>query len=439
VALARRTGKNFGLPNNVAAEVQPEANLQTISTIASCMPWAKNRSCILGGMEARALRAGPPAPTTPLRRFFAACIVCACFCFVACLYVVTLTPRNAVNRDSIEFWVAGRQLIHHANPYDLAAILRIERGLGLERSTPRVSYSPPTGLSLMLPLGLLSAKSALVVWLMAQLSALALSCWLLWRLFGRPDSMVHLLVFAFGPCLVCLMSGQLGNFFLLCLALFLVLHRSWPLVAGAVLFPFAMKPHLVAPLAVVLLLWVVDRRAWRLAGGCAGALAASCAIPLWFDPRVWEDYRRMMAVSGVLGAWVPSLSCAARFAIAPHAVWVEFVPEVCACAWALWYFLTQRDRWDWRTHGMVVLLAGALCAPYGWIYDEAILFPAVLAGVYAVQERRRSLIPIGVCAAACLAEVICGVQINTPYYLWTTPAWLGCYMYATRPATSEAG
>lgn len=269
---------------------------------------------------------------------------------------------------------------------------------------------------------------------MAQLSALALSFWLLWRLHGRPDSRLHLLGFVFGPCIACLMAGQLGNFFLLCLVLFLVLHRAHPLLAGGVIVPFTMKPHLVLPFAVILVAWAIYRRAWRFIAGFAVTFAAGCAVPLWFDPHVWAHYRHMIALTGVLDAWVPSLSCAMRFAVAPHAAWLQFVPEVCACLWALWYFFKRRRRWDWRTDGLLVLLVGAVCVPYGWIYDESILLPAVLASAYAAQEKRRSLILIALCAAGCLAEALCGVKMNTPYYLWTSPAWLAWYLYATRPA-----
>jgi hypothetical protein len=375
---------------------------------------------------------------TPLRRFLAACIVGAGFCLLGGMYFVTLTPHNAVERDYIEFWVAGRQLIQHADPYDVASILQIERGLGLERVVPRVSYSPPVGLAFMLPLGLLSAKNGLVLWLMAQLAAMGTAFWLLWRLHGRPDSRLHLLGFAFGPCVACLMAGQLSNFFLLCLVLFLVLHRKRPFLAGALLVPFAMKPHLVLPFAVVMIAWTIDRRAWRLATGFVATLAAACAVPLWFDPQVWAHYREMMAETGVLNAWVPSLSVAMRFVVAPHAAWVQFLPEACACGWAFWYFLKRRTHWKWGSDGLLVLLVGAVCAPYGWIYDEAILFPAVLAGVYAAQEKGRSLILIGLGAAVCLAEVLSGVKMNTPFYLWTTPVWLAWYIYATRTRQHEA-
>jgi hypothetical protein len=47
------------------------------------------------------------------------------------------------------------------------------------------------------------------------------------------------------------------------------------------------------------------------------------------------------------------------------------------------------------------------------------------------MNRRRSLTPIALIALAALIEVFKGVQIISPFYLWTTPAWIAWYLYAT--------
>jgi uncharacterized membrane protein YfhO len=82
-------------------------------------------------------------------------------------------------------------------------------------------------------------------------------------------------------------------------------------------------------------------------------------------------------------------------------------------------------------HGLLVLLVSVMCAPYAWLTDEAVLLPAVLVGVYRAIEARRSLLPIAIFAAAALIELYANVRITSWYYTWTTPAWLGWYLYAT--------
>lgn len=43
----------------------------------------------------------------------------------------------------------------------------------------------------------------------------------------------------------------------------------------------------------------------------------------------------------------------------------------------------------------------------------------------------RPLWPLAVLAVAELLELELGASIVSPYYLWTTPAWLCWYLYAT--------
>ncbi|MGA2674447.1 MAG: glycosyltransferase family 87 protein [Terracidiphilus sp.] len=376
---------------------------------------------------------------SPWRAFAAALIVAAGFCFVTGVYVLGLTDKNATERDFIQYWAAGQQLVHGADPYDVEAILRIERTAGLEVNQPKVTFSPPVAFFFFLPLGYVGAKTGLIAWLLVLLAGLSVAIWMLWILQGRPDSRYHLLGYAFAPALSCLMAGQLGIFLLLGIVLFLYFYRSRPFLAGAALLPCALKPHLFLPFAIVLLLWIVSRRAYRLLGGFSVALLGSCAITLCFDPHVWPQYAHMMRSTRVLDVFIPTLSVAFRFLVDRRAVWLQFLPEAAGCAWALWYYWTRRGRWEWTDQGLLLLIVSVACAPYAFFFDEAILLPAVLAGLYRAANSGRSLVPLGLIAGAALIEVLAVVQVTSPFYLWTVPAWLGWYLYATggrgEPAT----
>jgi len=358
------------------------------------------------------------------------------FCTIA-IYSRILSAQNPVGTDFVEYYAQGQLLAHRANPFDPAATLRIEQSIGQQATIPQISFSPPVALWLVLPLGYLSPSAGLTAWRAAQIASLAVALWLLWVLNGRPASKWHLLGFVFAPVIACQMAAQLSIFFLLCLVVFLLLHRQHPFWAGAVMMPFALKPHIVLPFALVLLLWVILRRAYSLAAGIALTLGISCAVSLYLAPQCWAQYRQAMAGSGVMSVFIPALACALRFLIAPNAKWIQFVPEICACIWALWYFLARREAWEWPRHGMIVLMVAAICTPYGWFVDESILLPAVLAGVYTALEYRRSLLPLILFDAAALAEALASINLHSHAYLWTAPAWLAWYLYATR-APQEA-
>jgi DNA-binding transcriptional regulator/RsmH inhibitor MraZ len=84
------------------------------------------------------------------------------------------------------------------------------------------------------------------------------------------------------------------------------------------------------------------------------------------------------------------------------------------------------------------MLVAAVCTPYGFFFDEVVLFPAVLAALYRAEESGRSLLPFALIAGAALCELLMGLGMTTPYYLWTTPAWLAWYLYATRSPRGTA-
>jgi hypothetical protein len=165
--------------------------------------------------------------------------------------------------------------------------------------------------------------------------------------------------------------------------------------------------------------------------GFTAALAASCALSFALDHQAWSQYSQMMRAGGALHEAVPVLSAALRFLLDRNAIWLQFLPQACAGVWALWYFWTRRNRWSWMDHGLLLLLVSAMCTPFGWFTDECVLLPAVLAGLYRAVEARRPVWPLGLIAGMAFVEALIPIQIISPFYLWTTPAWLAWYLYAT--------
>jgi hypothetical protein len=367
-----------------------------------------------------------------LRILAAGCIIAAGAGLVTLVYALSLTDQNATERDFIQYWAAEQQLARGANPYDVSAIYHLEKSRGMEEDFPKVTLSPPIAFFLAAPLGYVSAKTGLILWLLLMLGCAALAMLLLWLLHGRPDSRFHVLVFGFPPTLSCLMAGQLGIFFLLEVTAFLYWRRTRPWLAGAALVLCAMKPHLFLPALLVLLIESVTRRDFRAVGGFVASLAVCCALTLAMDRQVWHEYGQMLESARLMDVFIPTLGVGLRFALDRGARWMEFVPEACACAWAAWYYWTRRARWEWTREGLLVIAVSLVCAPYAWFTDEAILFPAILAGIYAREKSTPAWVLLGLITAGCLVGVFRAIQLPSEFYLWTAPAWLGWYVYATR-------
>ncbi|UWZ82074.1 glycosyltransferase family 87 protein [Occallatibacter riparius] len=367
------------------------------------------------------------------RKVAAGAILLAGVGYVLTLFVMGLSDRNAAERDFISYWAAGSLAVQGGNPYDPEAVRQLEVNAGRDRNAMvLVMRNPPVALPLVAPLGLVSPKVALIAWLILLIGSFGASIWLVWLMHGKPGSSYHLIAIGFAPALACLMAGQFGMFLLLGVVLFLYSEQRRPMLAGAALLLCTFKPHLFVPVGVVLALWIVTARKWRVAVGCVGAVTAALGIALAIDPQAVNQYLSFMRAGEAASERIPALSVALRFAISPHSTWIQFVPLILACAWAGWYFWTRREQWNWGDHGMIVLLVAAMCAPYGFLTDECMLLPALLAGVYTAVERKRSLVPIAFFAGAALLELLAGVEMKTPYFMWTTPAWLVWYLYATR-------
>lgn len=375
-----------------------------------------------------------PESGSPLRRLAAAGVIAAGACLVVAILVLGIDSKTATGRDFIQYWALEQQLAHGANPYDPDAILRVERSVGMDKPGVLMSLSPPVAFAYALPLGWMGTKTGLVLWMMLLLACLAVSVWVLWLLHGRPDSRWHVIALGFPPSLWCLISGQLGIFFLLDAVLFFYFIRSRPWLAGAALVFCALKPHLFLPCALVLLLWSVARKDFRVLGGFALALALSCGLTLGLDPRVWLQYTQMLHSSRIIDQFIPTASMGIRFALNRGARWIEFVPEGCACIWAAWYFVTRRERWNWNREGLLVLLVSCACTPYSWYSDQAMLFPAVLAGLQRAEKSIPALAIFVAIAAAGLVGFVAQIPMTSAFYIWTAPAWLLWYLFAARKA-----
>ena len=341
-----------------------------------------------------------------------------------------LTPNFAGQRDFVTYWSSGHQMVQRANPYDGPAILRMEHSVGFATDLPPlIMRNAPPSLLMVLPLGFLSIRGASLLWSLLMVGALWISVRMIAAMHNRQGSQLNLLAYSFAPALSCLIAGQMGLFVLLGLVLFLRLHQTRPFLAGASLWLCALKPHLFLPFGVVLLLWIVLSKRYIIVLGAAVAFACSTAIAMALDPYVWMHYAQMMKAAKLETQLIPCVSTMLRVYINPNAVWIQSIPAVLGCVWALAYFLKHRD-WDWIEHGSLLVLVSVVVAPYSWFMDQAILLPAVLHGLY--RNRSRNLVAVLALLSA-IVEVanFRGVPLgNRILYPWTAPVWLIWYLLA---------
>lgn len=351
------------------------------------------------------------------------------------LTVLGLALRTtAAKRDFICYWSSARLLADHANPYDSAAVLHLENSAGGSYQVPLIMRNPPWVLVFVAPLGWLSPATAALFWEIALILAALLSVRLLQLLSpGR----VPLVIYLFAPVMACAMAGQCSIFLLLGVCLFFWLESRRPFAAGLALTILCLKPHLAVLFWLVLVLDVVYRRRFRLIAGLTTGLALATAFAMKLDPQVWRQYLHAASTEHIDTQFFPNLSCALRILISRDAVWVQLLPTLVGLAFAGWLWRRYAGRWNWATHGAVLLAISVLSSPYSWLVDQALILPALL--LYHRRASKNAAIVLGGVNAVMLGMTLKASSLSSPLYLWTGPAWLAwCAWVQLRPAGRPA-
>lgn len=348
---------------------------------------------------------------------------------VALSGVLILTATIHFERtDFIEYRSSGKLLLHHTNPYSPAEVLALEQAHGRAGKNPLIMLNPPWSLFLVASLGLGSLRTGLFLWTLAAVGSVLAFC----RLQQTP-SRDQALAFLFAPVLACICSGQSSPFLLLGFSLFLRLHQKRPFLAGASLLFMAIKPHLFLIFWSVLLADCLYRRRFRILAGAAAALAVATAFPMYFDRNILQHWLATIRGYGIERGTLPTASMLFRMLIDVRAFWLLFVPSSIAIVWALWYYARSKRTWDWRIHGMLLMIVTILVSPYGFFSDEIVLLPSIAFALALPQKRRYSgWILLVINSIALYIVLVDHAALSSRAYLWTPFAWLGWFLYATR-------
>ena len=324
-----------------------------------------------------------------LRVLFALAMIALTF---AILTISLTSTGTTARKDFLCFWAAGRLLLHHANPYDAAAVFALEKSAGYSETQPLVMWNTPYSLWLSILAGLLSPVKAAAFWILLITASIVASVRMLWNIHGRPPDRLHLLGYLFAPTFACTIFGQMSSFLLLGVVGFLYWYRSRPFLAGLCIALLVLKPQVLLPFGLILLVWMVLNRTYGVFLGAILGMAMALAVPLWFRPTIWSDYFPVLHTAVADSLVIPTVSSLVRIGIGGRYVqWVQLSSNL-GGIWAIGYFARHKTQWDWNRHGPLLLLVSVFVAPYCWFFDEIVVLPAILAAVYCSAEHDRSLL-----------------------------------------------
>ncbi|MFO0802123.1 MAG: glycosyltransferase 87 family protein [Gemmataceae bacterium] len=344
--------------------------------------------------------------------------------------------------DFVEYWAAAKLTLNGENPYDGAKLLPLQQAAGRDTNEPIMMWNPPWSLAVVLPLGWFPAREAQLLWLLANLAAIAFCGDRLWLMFGggRESRWIGwAAALGFLPTLFALQSGQIGPLLLLGAVLFLECERrGWPMLAGASTLLLAVKPHMAYLVWVAILLKPASRSKGDtgypailmiLGGLIAGVFATMIAVA--FDPPVLAQYMDAMA-NRPPSQWVsPTFGTVLRMAFGEDLFKLQFVPVLVGLAWFAWHWKQQAATWNWTEQLPLLLLVSFVTAPYGaWPFDMVLLLPAVVRLV--VLRKPAILASLLAVNLACLAMNL--LETGSFAFIWVSPTILAIYVLGTRPA-----
>ncbi len=340
----------------------------------------------------------------------------------------TVFYGKAADLDFIGYWISGRLMREHVNPYSRPEILRLEEKMGSDLHVPIVMRNPPWSLFLVAPMGFMSMPIAAFVWLLAMIVALVVSI----RLLSAGAKPPPVIVYLFAPVLYTAMSGQTPLFFLLGIAVFFHFYKTRPWLAGAALTLAAMKPHLFVLFWPVLLIDCIRNRRMRVLAGSVVGLVAATFIAIAFDHHVVMDYLTSMRDEHMELHYMPNIPCSLRMLLPGRPEWVQIVPAVLGVFWAIWFYWRKRAVWDWTDHGALLLCVSVLVSPYSWPFDQVLFLPAILQVLS--KPVAKNAVPALVALSAIASVMILKFSITSPVYVWTGPAWFAWYLWARQNA-----
>ena len=363
---------------------------------------------------------------------FAIALACGLILAISAIFFISVlfSGKMAGSRDFVSYWTTGVQLRHHRDPYNWQQMMDLQHAAQLDAKGVLYMRNPPWALPLAYPLGFIDLRIAAFMWNILELGCLLISVHLVRVMHGSPNNYVHWLGVAFTPAIICLNMGQTGLFTLLGMVLFLRWHRTHPFAAGLALWLCALKPHLLLPFAVVLLVWIILNRSYKILAGWGLAMTVSFGLAWLLDPQAWARYSALMRSNPVQYEFVPTLSDAMRFWIHPQWIWLQYVPAALGCVWALFYFWRRRATWDWLDNGSVLQLVSVLVAPYCFPPDQCLVIPAYMHGMY--KTRSRPLLALFAVILLVIQFETWRVKIISGYYMWMAPTWLIWYLLALR-------
>jgi len=329
--------------------------------------------------------------------------------------------------DLLAYWSAAHLFAHGGNPYDQAAMSTLESQTSPERfsdlGTLSNAWNPPWLILIMIPIGILPYYLAIPVWIFCNILLIGMSLLITWKLcMGNQKSrgilLVYLAGFLFVETLSYLAIGQITSVVLLGIVLSLwFFNHDMDALAGIALLLTTIKPHITYFFIILVFIWVIQNRRWKviiafLTAALISMLIFWIVIPGWLNNYILliNNLPYSQLYTSTLGSFISEKFNISIFKYS--AVLLIFLVKPLL-------HLVKKEGWLTATN--LALLISVPLSPYGFNFDHIVILPAfvqLIAWASSAELSRKVMVFLAVSIIA--VDLIIGklTSINGLEYYW---------------------
>jgi hypothetical protein len=286
--------------------------------------------------------------------------------------------------DFSAYWSAAHLFITGDNPYDQVAMTSLQQSISTEGYSQGGSslnvWNPPWLILILAPLGVLPYKIAFLTWFFCNTVVIGIIIIISWQMCAGTQRSRGILItfiagFLFAETLSYLVIGQITGLVSLgmVLAIWWLDHKV-DLLAGAVLLLTLIKPQISFFFLLILMIWILQNRRWKVIIGLIIALSTTLIIFWIIDPSWIKDYFSLISnlpysstYTSTFGSFIASIFHINIFYFSALILILLIKPFL---------HIVRRD--GWLTTMNLSLLVSLPLSPYGFSFDQIVILPSIV-------------------------------------------------------------
>jgi len=291
----------------------------------------------------------------------------------------------------LQYRSAATLFLKGLNPYNKTLISDVQQKTwhGEPIDIPIIFYTPPMLLSLVFPMGLLSFKLSVFLWLSIMFALSLESCVLCYNLFESIRKENRTVKFGlafffltFFPFYTSFYFGQLTPLLLFGLVLSLVCFDRGNrgvvnnFLGGLCLSVTFLKPHLLYLFYIYIFILSIRGEKWKTLAGMMFGIIILTVFPVLYNPKIITYFFHSTKSPPVY--WKsPTLGSFLQGMFQKYSVILRFIPTIIAGSLTALFLSFSKRNLSKTTAIYYLLPLSLITTPYCWVYDQMLIAPAI--------------------------------------------------------------